>query len=33
MAGAHGGSSARMYPCHIFEHEQLGMMGTVDVQV
>lgn len=22
----------RMYHCHILEHEQLGMMGTVDVQ-
>lgn len=24
---------ARMYHCHILEHEQLGMMGVVDVQV
>ncbi|WP_244508085.1 multicopper oxidase family protein [Mesorhizobium sp. ORS 3428] len=24
---------ARMYHCHILEHEQLGMMGIVDVQV
>jgi bilirubin oxidase len=23
---------ARMYHCHILEHEQLGMMGIVDVQ-
>ncbi|OCP15676.1 copper oxidase [Ensifer sp. LC163] len=23
---------SRMYHCHILEHEQLGMMGTVDVQ-
>ncbi|MGT2467854.1 multicopper oxidase domain-containing protein (plasmid) [Mesorhizobium atlanticum] len=22
----------RMYHCHILEHEQLGMMGIVDVQ-
>ncbi|WP_244748346.1 multicopper oxidase domain-containing protein [Mesorhizobium sp. 131-3-5] len=23
---------SRMYHCHILEHEQLGMMGVVDVQ-
>ncbi|RWD67854.1 multicopper oxidase domain-containing protein [Mesorhizobium sp.] len=23
---------ARMYHCHILEHEQLGMMGIVDVK-
>jgi len=23
----------RMYHCHILEHEQLGMMGTIDIQV
>ncbi|WP_348643334.1 multicopper oxidase domain-containing protein [Mesorhizobium sp. B2-7-1] len=23
---------ARMYHCHILEHEQLGMMGIVDVR-
>nr|WP_328588560.1 multicopper oxidase domain-containing protein [Brucella grignonensis] len=22
----------RMYHCHILEHEQLGMMGTIDVR-
>ncbi|MGK9086614.1 multicopper oxidase domain-containing protein [Brucella intermedia] len=21
-----------MYHCHILEHEQLGMMGTIDVR-
>jgi suppressor of ftsI len=22
----------RMYHCHILEHEDLGMMGTIDVE-